>query len=387
MREAIEGWLRNSLDAVDPEQLTHDALHDSGLRPEYIIAIGKAAPAMCRGAKVALGPTPGLCVTNTTAEINGELELLVGEHPVPDAGSFTAGKRLLDFVGKATGPGLALISGGGSALCEWPRHGIDPSYIAETDRRLLRSGEPIDRANLLRGHLSAIKSGGLARAASRTIDSVILSDVAGSGPGVVASGPTIPGAYDPRTAMEILKRLDMEIPASVRDAIAAPRVSVEIGAVTVIGDGMTAARAVAEQATAGGHDARVSDSWLSGDVSQAVPMMLENSSAGVTIAAGETCVALAGGGKGGRNTHAALMAAQHLAGTDAIFAAFATDGVDGSSGAAGAIVDGRTISRGGDPSSSLARFDSATYLDRSCDLIRTGPTGTNVADLWIVWRP
>ena len=70
-----------------------------------------------------------------------------------------------------------------------------------------------------------------------------------------------------------------------------------------------------------------------------------------------------------------------------MFCAFATDGVDGSSGAAGSIVDGDTITRGGDPHQSLDRFDSATYLERTGDLVITGPTGTNVADLWLLWRP
>jgi hydroxypyruvate reductase len=97
-------------------------------------------------------------------------------------------------------------------------------------------------------------------------------------------------------------------------------------------------------------------------------------------------VEVEGGGSGGRNTQAALLAAREIAGSETLFAAFATDGVDGNSGSAGAIVDGETINRGGDPAPRLASSDSATYLAGTGDLVVTGPTGTNVADLWVRWR-
>jgi glycerate 2-kinase len=107
----------------------------------------------------------------------------------------------------------------------------------------------------------------------------------------------------------------------------------------------------------------------------------------VTVAAGEPLVRTEAEGSGGRNTHAALLAASHLAGTGSVFAAFATDGVDGNSDAAGAIVDGETTRRGGDPTQALEAFDSASYLEMAGDILKTGPTGTNVADLWLIWKP
>jgi hydroxypyruvate reductase len=107
----------------------------------------------------------------------------------------------------------------------------------------------------------------------------------------------------------------------------------------------------------------------------------------VIVAAGEPDVKVDSPGVGGRNSHAALLAAIDLAGSDAVFASFATDGIDGRSDGAGAIVDGSTLERGGDPEPALARYDSAAYLDAAGDLVRTGPTGTNVADLWVLWRP
>lgn len=383
----LRRWLDSALAAVDPELLVYERLQSSPLQPQYIVAIGKAAAAMCRGARAALGELPGICVANTPAPVPPAIDLLIGEHPVPGDGSFAAGHRLLEYVETESGPGLALISGGGSALCEWPREGVDRCYIEEVDRRLLTSGEPIERANLARGHLSALKSGGLARAAAGAIDTLVLSDVSGCGPGVVASGPTIPGSADPETAREILLDLGMEVPPAVWEAMSGPEREAQPGQIQVIGDGMTAARVVVAEAEASGHEARVRTDWLSGDVTAAVEGILTSAGSGVTVAAGETSIIVSEQGRGGRNTHAALLAAEQLDGSEGVFAAFATDGVDGSSDAAGAIVDGRTIDRGGDPSSSLQHFDSATYLERTGSLIHTGPTGTNVADIWVVWHP
>jgi hydroxypyruvate reductase len=107
---------------------------------------------------------------------------------------------------------------------------------------------------------------------------------------------------------------------------------------------------------------------------------------GMTVAAGEVVLDVTGPGSGGRNTHAALLAAERIAGSQDIFCAFATDGVDGRSGAAGGVVDGSTIDRGGDPAGAFRSFDSASYLSRTSDLLRCPPTGTNVSDLWILWR-
>jgi glycerate-2-kinase len=105
----------------------------------------------------------------------------------------------------------------------------------------------------------------------------------------------------------------------------------------------------------------------------------------VTAGAGEVSIEATGDGLGGRCTHAALVAAGYL-GPDDLFCAFATDGVDGASGASGAIVDGSTIDRGGDPMAALDNYDSAGYLAKTSDLLRCPPTGTNVSDLWILWR-
>jgi hypothetical protein len=152
--------------------------------------------------------------------------------------------------------------------------------------------------------------------------------------------------------------------------------------VTLLADGSDAARAAATAPPPAVVDAK----WLRGDMGACLERFLASGEPGMTVAAGEVVLDVTGPGSGGRNTHAALLAAERLAGSNDLFCAFATDGVDGPSGAAGAIVDGSTIDRGGDPAAALSSFDSAGYLSRTSDLLRCRPTGTNVSDLWILWR-
>lgn len=377
-RELVAAWLQDALLAVDPEPLTRLAL-DGWSGPLQVIAIGKAAPAMCRGAARAVGSISGLCVSNHPEMVPGGIELLVGDHPVPGPNSLIAGRRALDCAGSAD---IALISGGGSALCEVPADGVSMDFVAEATRALLDHGVDIEEANLLRAHLSSIKGGGLG-----TIPTFVLSDVCAHGPGVVSSGPTIPVEPDPDAALAILGALGVPVPTEVEDAVRNWRPASRSPEVRVIGDGRTAARGAAISAGGVVDPVTVRESWITGPLESALVEFLSSSADGVTIAAGEPLLQTAGSGVGGRNTHAALLAASHLAGTGAVFAALATDGVDGSSHAAGAIVDGTTLDRGGDPHQALADFDSATYLERSGDVIETGPTGTNVADLWLIWKP
>jgi hypothetical protein len=153
--------------------------------------------------------------------------------------------------------------------------------------------------------------------------------------------------------------------------------------VILLADGRDAARAVAAAAPA---PAAIWEGWLRGDAEACLDRFLRDSGPGVTVGTGEVVLDMRGEGTGGRNTHTALLAAARLTGSDDVFCAFATDGVDGGSGSAGAIVDGSTLRRGGDPTRSRDRFDSATYLAGTSDLLVCPPTGTNVSDLWILWR-
>lgn len=377
-RGLVASWLEAALEAVDPEPLTRAALH--GLDgPLHVIAVGKASPAMCRGAAAAVGALTGVCISNHGEALPDGVEMVIGDHPVPGTNSLRAGEMALAHAPTAE---IALVSGGGSALCEVPRDGVTLDYIALVTRALLDRGVDIEEANVVRAHLSKVKGGGLG-----AIPTFILSDVCAHAPGVVSSGPTVPLEPNPDRALRTIAELGLDVPPGVEKAIRLRETATATPDVRVIGDGQTAARAAGELAEKSVGRVRVLDRWVTGPLEEALVRFVDTSPPGVTIAAGEPQLRSEGDGFGGRNTHAALMATSLVAGTGSVFAALATDGVDGSSDAAGAIVDGETIRRGGDPARALRSFDSASYLERAGDILKTGPTGTNVADLWLIWKP
>ena len=384
-RGQVLSWLEAGLAAVEPERLTADVLSDRGDSPTILIAIGKAAPAMVRGAVSTLDVVAGVCVSNHKEPVPEQINLVVGDHPIPGPASFKAGAAVLAILRKAPASAriVALISGGGSALCEAPRAAVPPEYLSDVTRRLIAGGADIEEINLVRSHLSAIKCGGVARAAGRAVETFVISDVSGADPGVVASGPTIPGEHDPEKAAGVLARYAIDLPDDVRAAMSLAPPRLPDPEVNVLADGHDAARAVAGAAPM---PAAVWDEWLQGEVEACLGRFLDAAGPGILVGAGEVVLEVRGHGAGGRNTHAPLLAASRLAGPHDVFCSFATDGVDGRSGSAGAIVDGATVSRGGDPTRARDGFDSAEYLARSSDLLRCPPTGTNVSDLWILWR-
>ncbi len=384
-RSQILHWLEAGLAAVDPERLTAQALGGGAEMETVVIAIGKAAPAMARGAGSVLAVTGGVCVSDHVETTSDRLKFMLGDHPVPGPASFRAGTAVLDSARStpASTSLVALISGGGSALCESPRPGVSPEFLSSVTRSLLVGAASIEELNLVRSQLSAIKGGGVSRAAGRPVDTYVISDVAGADPGVVASGPTIPMDPDPEAAVRILQRAAIEIPDSVLAAMQTEAGRMSRPTVTLLADGFDAAQAMAAAVPL---PVEIRSEWLAGETVACLEGFLTDAAPGVTIGVGETVLEVSGSGRGGRNTHAALVAAKRLEGTDSVFVGFATDGVDGDSGSAGAIVDGATISRGGDPTGALEEFDSATYLSATSDLLKGSPTGTNVSDIWILWR-
>jgi hydroxypyruvate reductase len=339
---------------------------------------------MSLGAASKVDVVSGICVTDHIDDVPRTVTLRVGDHPVPGEASYAAGAAVLEAV-RETPPDIdlvALVSGGGSALCEAPRQGVPLEYLTRVYDRLVSAGVSIEDVNLVRSHLSAVKGGGVARAAGRPIGTLVISDVGPAGPGVVASGPTIPGRHDPDAALAVLQKLSIEVPEEVAAAMRQKPQDIPAPETHVLADGRDAARAVMKAAPG---PARLAAGWIHGPVEIAVEKFIASAGPGVTVGAGEVTVKVTGDGRGGRCSHAALLAARSL-GTDDLFCVFASDGVDGGSGASGAIVDGSTIGRGGDPTPALDDFDSAGYLAATSDLLRCPPTGTNVSDLWILWR-
>lgn len=386
-----------ALQAIEPAGAVARALADREIAGDQIavLALGKAAPAMARGAVSALGSRadPVLVVSDDRSDVKGA-EIILSSHPIPDRASVRAGRRLLEVAAERHDHVLFLISGGGSALAELPVTGLTLEDLVETHRLLVGSGLPIEQMNTVRAHMSALKGGRLGASVRGATTTMVISDV-GPRPHLVASGPTVPCPTSPAHALVVLEESGLvdRVPPGVVAALESagnppPLAQAEV---VVVADGVTAARAARDRAERGNVPASVVTTELDGSAPVVARTWMTEAVGGVvSILAGETTVEVTGTGVGGRNQEAALSAAVAIEGTDTLFAAFGTDGIDGPTDAAGAVVDGSTIRRlrksGIDPGRALADNDSHTALDAASALIRCGRTGTNVADLWLIDR-
>lgn len=390
---------------VDPEIATQRAaqrLDFSNARRVIVIAAGKASVAMARGMASVVEPSAGVIVGPEA--VDAPLPVIVGGHPVPTEGSVIGAHRVLGLA-RSAGPDdvvVCLISGGASALLAGPAEGLSLGDLRDTNRVLLSCGADITEMNAVRKHLSSIKGGHLSAAAERSrLVTLVLSDVVGDPIDVIASGPTTPDPTTYADAMTVVDRYGLRdrVPGRVLAHIERgcagevpetpcephPRHEVEI-----IGSGTMAAEAAATFVRSMGLSARIVATGHTGEAREAAVTALEApSEAGeVLIFAGETTVTVAGSGRGGRNQESALAAAIEIEGRPITFLAGGTDGTDGPTNAAGGVVDGGTVGRGRavsvDAVASLQNNDAHTYLAATDDLIVTGPTGTNVADLWFV---
>jgi glycerate 2-kinase len=345
---------------------------------------------------------------HATAALPPRLRVHEAGHPIPDERGTTATdlaiaalSRLDDGIAV-----LALISGGGSALLEAPRPGVSLADLAQTTDLLLRAGAPIDALNAVRSPLSRVKAGGLRAAAPRNAwATLILSDVLGNDPRIIASGPTVPGGGDPRLALEVIERFGVlwQVPLSVRAALDAGfeepgplRTQEDI--LLVIADNGAAVGAAADKASALGLDSMVIWHAVQGEAAElgrefAVAVRDVPESIDVVLGGGEATVTVRGDGRGGRNTEFSLAAAlelERLGLQDWVIASLGTDGQDAMTGLAGAIADAGTPQRardaGLDPIDALARNDSLSVFDVSGGKVKTGPTGTNVNDVYIAVR-
>ncbi len=403
------GAVDAALEEVDPRRLVRAALgkaegglhaggHFIGARRVAVLAVGKAATGMSRGAADTLGPlvSRGLVVTDQAEEAPGWAEVLVGGHPVPDEGSVRAAERAIDMA-QGVGPDellLALVSGGGSALLEAPAEGLSLDDIQDLNDQLLRSGAPIETINRVRQSVSRVKAGRLAARCRSPVVTLMVSDV-GDDPAVVASGPTVTAPRSPASLSETLDRYPIRGSTAERVRRVADAGVERFGThrvpgkdlALILADGMTAGRAAVRFLSSAGLDVSPVPERLAGDTEEAVLRELEATPAGtVRVLAGETTVEVRGPGKGGRNQHAAVAAGIEIAGSRHRFLAFGTDGVDGPTDAAGGCVDGATVTDPAPARRHLDACDSYPYLEAAGGLLRTGRTGTNVADLWIVDR-
>jgi len=398
---------RSGIAGVDPEAATARAaqrFHVSRADRVVVIAAGKASIPMARGFTSVVEAADGVIVAPTRGE--APLPVIVAGHPIPDEGSAAGARRALELAASA-GPDdmvVCLVSGGASALLAAPARGLTLADLSETNRALLECGADIVDTNTVRKHLSAIKGGRLAAAASRArLVTLVLSDVVGDPLDVIASGPTVPDPTTYADALAVVDRraifesmsgralghLERGRRGLVEETPKQPHPRHEI---EVIGSGAVAAEAAAAFLHSQGVAARVVSTRWVGEAREAAVLAVATASEDdeVLIFAGETTVTVRGSGRGGRNQEAALAAAMEIDGRDVTFLAGGTDGIDGPTDAAGGLVDGGTIDRGlaarFDPFAALADNDTYPFLAAAGDLVVTGPTGTNVADLWLLRR-
>jgi glycerate 2-kinase len=303
---------------------------------------------------------------------------------------------------------LVFLSGGASALMAVPADGITLEDKQRTTSQLLRAGADIHSLNTVRKHLSAVKGGRLAARCAGVCRAFAISDVVGDDLSVIASGPTIGDASTFRDALDVLTRFGGEAayPVAVVDRFRratdeTPKPGDALLAqatTTLIGSRVDAMAGAESEARARGYRVVVFDGPVTGEariaatahlqallaMAQTVPRPL------CVISSGETTVRVTGHGRGGRNQEFALAMAAPLVekGVDALIASVGTDGIDGPTDAAGALVDATTLERGRrlglSPDRSLADNDSYTFFEALGDLVRTGPTGTNVGDLQVI---
>ncbi len=381
----------------------------------FVVAAGKAAVPMAAAAERVFGSriADGVAITNEVDAMPLErLRVRQARHPIPDVRGVRATDELLRLVGSAGVDDLVvcLISGGASALMVRPAEGVELEQLQRTTEKLLASGAPIDDVNAVRKHLSAVKGGRLAEAAHpAALLTLMLSDVVGNPLTAIGSGPTVPDPTSFADSLAVVERHDLidELPPPVLDRLRrgargeipeTPDADSSVFArVTnlVIGDNTRALQAAAIEASRLGYRPFILTSRLQGEARSvgrqlaALGASCIGGGSACLLTGGETTVQVVGRGRGGRNQEAALAAALQLDGiADVTFASVGTDGCDGPTDAAGAFADGATVGRGRARGLEAGEFlldnDSYTFFGALGDLVRTGPTRTNVMDLQLV---
>ncbi len=330
------------------------------------------------------------------------IEVIEAAHPIPDAAATEAAQRILASV-RGLSPDdlvLALISGGGSSLLTLPAPGITLADKQAVTAALLTCGATIAEINCVRKHLSAIKGGRLALAANPApVTALIISDVPGDDPAVVASGPASPDLTTRSDALAILEKYAIAAPVAVRDRLANPHSETpkprdpafsQVRNVIIMSSRAALVHCADFARRAGSDVINLSD--VEGEArvvarahAELALRLRDQNKRCLILSGGETTVTVRGRGRGGRNAEYLLALCNALAGADRIWAiACDTDGIDGTEDNAGAIIAPDTLRRGHllglDAAESLARNDSYGFFSALGNLVITGPTRTNVND-------
>jgi glycerate 2-kinase len=414
---------RAALAAADPyaATLAHLKPLPKSVKKLYVVGAGKAAASMARAVEKFYGARveAGVIVTKYGhGQPLKKIRCLEAAHPVPDQAGVAAAHAITEVCHNA-GPHdlvICLISGGASALLPSPAAGISLSEKQLATKLLLACGATIHELNCVRKHLSSLKGGQLAHLAHPArVQSLILSDVIGDPLDVVGSGVTVPDSTTYANAWEIIYKYQLsdKMPSSVRHHLEQgvnmriPETPKEGDPIfqnvrnTLIGSNRLSLQAAQSMAKELGYHSLLLSTTLDGEASEVAKTFAaiarevrasgQPAKAPVAVmAGGETTVALSHHhGLGGRNQEMALAASIGIAGLErTVFLAAGTDGTDGPTDAAGAFASGDTLKRAQAiefvPEEFLARHDSYHFFKPLDDLLVTGPTGTNVMDLYLL---
>lgn len=421
--------LASAFEAVEAGAAVKQYLRDHPLplrRKIFAFGLGKAACAMMQALADEVPLADSLVITKHASNLTlrhgfdtvsesrtvnpaaqgaafGPVPIIEGDHPVPGEASLQAGTAAIKFLSQLTQDDLLIcsISGGGSALMTAPRVPLEDLQMLTS--ALLACGARIDEINTMRRHLDELKGGGLASFANGArVLTLLLSDVVGDSLEAIASGPTAPDPTTHADALSIIEKYKLKdkMPASIipafKETLKPGNPIFERIQNTVIASNSIALHAAQVQAELQGFQVKIINTGLQGEarlIGKEIASQLKESLQIIgrpfcLLAGGETTVTLRGAGRGGRNQELALAAVDVLSGLkDVMLISIATDGEDGPTDAAGAFVTGETAQRaeslGMFAAGYLSANDAYSYFDALGDLVRTGPSGTNVNDLVI----
>lgn len=405
-RALLETMFRAAIAAADPALAIPRYLPAAPRGRTIVVGAGKAAASMAKAVEDHWpGPLDGLVVTRYGHGAPCQrIEVVEAAHPVPDAAGRAAAGRILEKVQGLSADDLVLclISGGGSALLSLPIEGLTLQDKQAINSALLKSGAPIGEMNIVRKHLSAIKGGRLAAAAwPARVVSLVISDVPGDDPAIVASGPTVADPSTGAEALEILRRYGIAIPEAVAQRLArgedeTPKpgdARLAQAKTHVIATAQLSLDAAADVARQAGYNPVTLGDTIEGEARDvgrdhaalALRTAVQNGAPCALLSGGETTVTVRGKGRGGRNVEYLLALALGLEGHAGIHAlAGDTDGIDGVEESAGALITPDTLQRAAaaklDARAMLDDNDAWSFFSALGDLVVTGPTLTNVND-------
>lgn len=368
-----------------------------------VIGAGKAAVQM---AEVINQHFPNKCFGSIVTRYGytekttiGKINILTASHPIPDEGSLAAGVEMLQLArnNPANIPVVFLISGGGSALLSLPIEGLEFSEKIKINRFLLASGASIDEINIVRKQLSQIKGNKLAEAVKGPYQTLIISDVVGDDPSLIASGPTVSDSSTAQQALAVLRKYKWEdlntiksildkSPSQILKSIKHHDVIMMANAELSINKAMEAARIDGWDTKVLSYDQEGEASTIAKRHADLALSALRNNQSIILFSGGELTVTLSeNSGLGGPNQEYLLALAIELNGVEGVSAiACDTDGIDGSMDVAGAFIDHTTLIRASEklmnPKLYLNKNESYVFFNQLGDLIQTGPTHTNVND-------